>query len=540
MPTRVGPSLETLVQRIASVCPLGPLAASVQGRFASLLSSARVYVSPLLYSRFFLSLLFYAALGEALALLLLPQVQAALVLASLATLQLLPLLTLLVLSGSRRRAVEAELPFFLIALSIMSRDTSPSVDGGLLRVAALGEGVFPALRSESEMLERDLTFLPGSPTEVLEKAFSGNPSRSVREFVHSFTTTLTTGKSVSEYVEEESRREVGLMESSWKSFSESVGSLAEVSLMVLALFPVGLEMIAAAMPGFASSIMLIVSMCLLAGFSAVLLIVLESVQPVAHNTPPSSLYILLTLASWVVSALLYFERVIPVAFSLLIPLAFSCLGFARTRGVYDRIRRGEQEISLLLHDLAEESKAGVSLPEGLGKITSGGHRFASIGEPLSAFHRSIMLGATPTEAQKSISHPSWLVRLSFGLLSVAFTTGAGFEQLEGLSSFFKRITDARRNASRSLLPFVLVGVIVPVISVASMNFLGSFSAGAGVPFLPSFSDVSQSYVLISISAVAMLTGLLLSKLFTQTTRHGVAIPLLMLSTLVSLLVFGVL
>ena len=105
--------------------------------------------------------------------------------------------------------MEAELPFFLIALSIMSKDTSPSIDDGLRRVAALGDNVFPALASESAMLERDLTFLPGSPTDVLERAFQNNPSRSLKDFVHSFTTTLTTGKSVGEFVEEESQREVG-------------------------------------------------------------------------------------------------------------------------------------------------------------------------------------------------------------------------------------------------------------------------------------------------------------------------------------------
>ncbi|MDA4122314.1 MAG: hypothetical protein OK456_03935 [Thaumarchaeota archaeon] len=543
MGIQAAPSLELLVKRVAPFWPSGLMVDRLQGRISGLLSSGNVYISPALYSRFSLALLVYPLAGEVLAAALLPTVQTLFVLGSLATVQLMPLLLLLARSGSRRRAVEAELPFFLIALSIMSQDSSPSIDGGMRRVAALGDGVFPALRSESDRLERDLTFIPGSPTSVLESAFRDNPSRSLRDFVHSFTTTLTTGKSVEGYVEEESKREVGQMESRAKSFSESVGSLAEVSLMVLALFPVGVEMIAAAIPGFASSVMLIVSMGLLATFSVVLLVVLESVQPVAHNTPPASLYIVLSLASWVASTALYLLGTLPLAFSLLIPFGFSVFGFFRTRGVYDRIRRGEQEISLLLHDLAEASKAGVSLPEALAKITASSSQFGSIGEPLSVFHHAIMSGATPAEAQKGVSHPSWLVRLSFGLLSVAFSTGAGFEQLERLSSFFKRVTDARRNASRSLLPFVLIGVIVPVISVASLNFLGGFSSGStgsGIPFLPSLADVSKTYVLITISAVALLTGVLLSKLFTQTARHGVAIPLLMASTLVSLAVFGVL
>jgi pilus assembly protein TadC len=527
------------MRRVAFLCPLGAVAEALEGRLSRMLSSARVYLSPRIYSRFTVSLLVYPAFAEALVALAVPQAQALFLLASLAIIQLLPFLIPLGLSGSRKKSVDAELPFFLVMLSIFSHDSSPTIDDALRRVASLGDGVLPALRHESEVLERDMTFMPGSPTQVLESAFSSHPSRSLRDFVHSFTITLTTGKSVEQYVEQEAQRQVSLLEGRWKGFSESVASLAEVSLMVLALFPVGVEMIASAIPGFASSQMLLISLAALAGFSAVLLVVLESVQPVSRNSTPSARFLAMTLASWTACTLLYYVAAIPITISLVVPLAVSAFGFLRTRKVYDRIRRGEEEVSLLLHDLAEESKAGVSLPEALSKISSGTSRYQSIGGPLAAFHHAIMLGSSPAEAQKKISHPSWLVRLSFGMLAVAFSTGAGFEQLERLSSFFKRATDARRNASRALLPFVLIGVVVPVISVASMNFLGGLNSAGGIPFLPSFGSVSQSYLLISISAVSLLTGLLLSKLFTQTSKHAVAVPILLASTLVSLLVFGV-
>ncbi len=39
----------------------------------------------------------------------------------------------------------------------------PTIDDGLRRLAALGDGVFPELSKEQAVLERDLTFLPGSP-----------------------------------------------------------------------------------------------------------------------------------------------------------------------------------------------------------------------------------------------------------------------------------------------------------------------------------------------------------------------------------------
>jgi len=512
------------------------MATSLEERFSPLLNSSRIYLAPSVYSRFSLSLIIYPIPGELLALLL-PMSKAFFVLAALGVVQLVPLLLPLTMAFARQRAVDAELPFLLMFLSIFSHDSSPTIDDGLRKVASLGDGVFPAFRSEAAIMERDLTFAPGAPAEVIEKTFARNPSKKLRQFIHSLMITMTTGKSVAEYVEEESLRQVELMEARWKGFSQSVGSLAEVSLMVLALFPVGLDMVAVTIPGLAAAEILLISLALLGVFSGVLLLLMDAAQPVLYNSRPATYPLVLSLISWAFSTALYYLGVLSMVFSLLLPLAVSTLGVLLTRGLYGRIRKGEEEVSVLLHDLAEESKAGVSLPEALSKMKTEADQFSSIKAPLAAFQHSIMLGSSPEEAQKKISHPSWLVRLSFGMLSAAFVTGAGYEKLERLSSFFKRLSDARRDASRSLIPFFLVGVIVPGISLAAMSFLSTFGQG-GIPFLPSFGQVSKSYILVSISAVSMMTGLLLSKLYTQTSRHALGVPILLASTLVSLLIMG--
>ena len=194
----------------------------------------------------------------------------------------------------------------------------------------------------------------------------------------------------------------------------------------------------------------------------------------------------------------------------------------------------------MLHDLAEESKAGVSLPEALSKLSSRAESFASIKEPVLTFYQSTRLGLTPTEAQRRVTHPSWLVRLGFGILSIAFETGAGFEHLEELSSLFRRVADARKSVTQSMIPFMLIGAIVPVISVAAITFLAGF-AQQSVPIgLPVFAvQASQASLILSVSTVSVLSGVLLSKLLTQTVRHEIALPILMASTLISLVAFGV-
>lgn len=505
-----------------------------------MLSSASMFISPRTYSRFVVSLLVLPAPAEALALLLLPTEQAALIIGAVALVQAMPVVTLVSRANSRRRAADAELPFFLMTLSVFVHEADPTLQEGFKRVSAIGARVFPAFTKEGEILERDDTFVPGSPMVVAEKAFAGHPSARVRAFVHGFLKSLATGKDVSEFVRQETSFQIQKLEQSWSSFSVSVGSLAEVTFILLALFPVGLEMVGATVSGFTSSFLFVASFALLVVTAVIFLVLTDSIQPIVYDRPPSAIWLAFSIASWGLSTLAFRAGMLGSREYVLVPLCVSLIGFYETRRDYSRIRKGEEEVGAMLHDLAEESKAGVSLPEALSKLSSRAESFSSIKEPVLAFYQSTRLGLTPTEAQRRITHPSWLVRLGFGILSIAFETGAGFEHLEELSSLFRRVADARKGVTQSMIPFMLIGAIVPVISVAAITFLAGF-AQESVPIgLPVFAvQPSQESLILSVSTVSVLSGVLLSKLLTQTVRHQVALPILMASTLVSLLAFGV-
>ena len=534
------PTPELLVQRLASLCPLPSAASRLQGKLVPMLSSASLFISPRTYSRFVVSLLVLPAPVEALALLLLPFDQAGLIVAALAVVQAMPLVTLLSRANSRKKAADAELPFFLMTLSVFVHEANPTLQEGFKRVTAIGARVFPAFTKEGEILARDDAFVPGSPMGVAERAFAGHPSARVRAFVQGFLKTLATGKDVSEFVRQETSFQVQRLEQAWSAFSVSVGSLAEVTFILLALFPVGLEMVGATISGFTSSFLFLASFALLGVAAVVFLVLTDSIQPVVYDRPPSALWLAVSLAGWGVSTAAFQAGLLGARGYILVPLCVSVLGFYETRRQYSRVRRGEEEVSAMLHDLAEESKAGASLPEALSRLSSRADSFKSIKEPVLAFYQSTRLGLTPTEAQRKVTHPSWLVRLGFGILSIAFETGAGFEHLEELSALFRRVADARKSVTQSMIPFMLIGAIVPVISVAAITFLAGF-AQQSVPIgLPAFAvQASQTSLILSVSTVSMLSGVLLSKLLTQTVRHEIALPILMASTLVSLVAFGV-
>jgi len=534
------PTPELLVQRLASMCPLPNVAARLQAKLAPMLSAASLFISPRTYSRFVVSLLVFPVPLEALSLVLLPLGRAGLIVGGLAVVQAMPIVVLLSRANSRRKAADAELPFFLMTLSVFVHEANPTLQEGFKRVTAIGARVFPTFTKEGEILARDDAFVPGSPMGVAEKAFEGHPSARVRAFVRGFLKTLATGKDISEFVQQETAFQIQKLEQSWSAFSASMGSLAEVTFILLALFPVGLEMVGATVSGFTSSFLFLASFALLAVAAVVFLILTDAIQPVVYDRPPPGLWLAVSLVGWGLSTVAFLAGMLGAREYVLVPLCVSLLGFYETRRHYSRIRKGEEEVGAMLHDLAEESKAGVSLPEALSKLSSRSESFSSIREPVLAFYQSTRLGLTPTEAQRRVIHPSWLVRLGFGILSIAFETGAGFEHLEELSSLFRRVADARKSVTQSMIPFMLIGAIVPVISVAAITFLAGF-AQQGAPIgLPVFAvQASQASLIFSVSTVSMLSGLLLSKMLTQTVRHEIALPVLMASTLVSLVAFGV-
>ena len=115
-------------------------------------------------------------------------------------------------------------------------------------------------------------FVPDSPAGVAERTFAAHPSSRVRAFVHGFLKTLATGKDISEFVRQETSFQIQKLEQSWSAFSVSIGSLAEVTFILLALFPVGLEMVGATVSGFTSSYLFSASFALLAVAALVFLL----------------------------------------------------------------------------------------------------------------------------------------------------------------------------------------------------------------------------------------------------------------------------
>ncbi len=317
----------------------------------------------------------------------------------------------------------------------------------------------------------------------------------------------------------------------------ALSSITEVSFIFLAIFPVGIQMVAGGFAGGRSSGLLALSTGALALVAFVLLIWMDSTQPVTRDTSfPAARLTALLASSCAVMAMYYLQLIVvsEAAFAL---LALSSVYVFFSRGFFRTLGAGEREAAGMLHDLAEMTRSGVELPRALPGLLEDPGAVVALRGPLATFAFQLSMGKSPVAAQKMISHPSWLVRISFALLAVAFETGGGFEQLERLSSSFRRVTDSKASARASVLPYAALGIAVPALSAASFWFLRNMLALS--PGFQLFAvHITGTGAGGSILACTVLTGLLISKAHSQSMKNTSGLPPLLASALISLLLFG--
>jgi len=516
--------------------PIGPPAGLVSF-FAPRIEGADLLASPSDYAKLSLFVISAASAAGIASLVFVRSVLSVPVLLSLLALALLPLLLVALRAQTRRRSVDGELPFFAMLLFILSQESTVSLASAFEKAEQLGARIFPAISRESGRLRRNIAYSNESEQSTVENAFRLHPSRSMRELVHGYQSALSSGRDVHEFAREEADRLLAVQEERWRGFSTAISSLTEVSFIFLAIFPVGIQMIAGGFAGGSSSNLLALSTLLLALLALGLLVWMDSAQPVSRDASLPPKYLAGLVSACCGTMALYYLGVLGISEAAGALLAFSCAYVVKSAGFFRTLKAGEEESASVLHDLAELTRSGVELPRALPSLLEDRDSVRSLRGPLATFAIQLSLGRTPVEAQRAIEHPSWLVRVSFSLLAVAFETGGGFEQLERLSSSFRRISDSRASAKASVLPYAALGVAVPTLSAASFWFLRNMQALS--PGFQLFTvRAAGTGAGGSILACTVLTGLLVSKAYSQSVRNAAGLPPLLASALVSLLLFG--
>jgi len=139
-------------------------------------------------------------------------------------------------AGRRRREIDANLPYVISTLSILSAAGVPA-DRAFRLLAALERGGQIGLGGEALLIYRDLTLLGGDLISVLKEAAERKVSTHLSTLLEGIVATIRSGGDLTTYLQEEGRSIMRLHRSIMRELLDFMVIIAEIFTALAVAFP---------------------------------------------------------------------------------------------------------------------------------------------------------------------------------------------------------------------------------------------------------------------------------------------------------------
>jgi flagellar protein FlaJ len=415
---------------------------------------------------------------------------------------------------SRRTSVEAELPFFSVASSVMA------VTGlSLIRAfeLALRSKLFPAMSKEASLLRRNSLYFSGSPLEALEEVAREHPSSMFRQWILGYTSVLRSGGDVAAYLASKARDFLRGLERKWMSYANTTSVLGEAVLAVFLICPLSIALTSLVFAGGLSVKInqlysLVVVPCITVASSALI----HYAQPRSFDryelSKPALTSLVvgaaLLLALSALTSLQPHEALLASLLASSIPLAV-CSHLQLSSAL-----QAEKALPDFLRDVTEHVKLGFSVRDSILRLSrrSYGKHLDSL---LSTMRSRLALGHPFEEAALSLKTPSWLVKAALLILAQLSESGGGRPVvLEMLTNYVGDYNAAKASGRAGVRLQAYVGYGAPAFMVAGVSMLKALAkqlASTSSPTPPAALALAPSYaafleVLPSVMLMTVITS----------------------------------
>lgn len=430
----------------------------------------------------------------------------------------LPWLRLRSMIGDRKRAADAELPFFAIHAAI-GQTAGLSLYDSLC--STMGKGVLREMERGARLAKRSFRIMGTSAVGAIERLGMEHPHPGMRALLLGYASELRSGGNVAGYLEDKADELLRLARHRWERYVRNVGTIAEITLSTLLVLPLLLLMALFLSPGsvvtlgvgfLAVGIPLLIAMC----FS-----MLRAAQPRDYTRYDGS-PILPLLAAPIAGVLLL--RACPLWIAVCISAGIGFLLY----GIPVMLQRAvalSQERSLpdFLRDVTELQKLNIPVAKAIVRLRERSGYTREFRRLLDRVARQLQAGRSLSEVR--VPTRSWLVRLTFfHLTQIAESGGIAVRSMELLTDFITRVKEDRDEARSSVsiyryislaAPFMLAAMVGGMIGAIQMLNLPEVSGAAeglpaglplsfGVP--PLFRTVADATVFLSSAGLAFLTS----------------------------------
>lgn len=429
----------------------------------------------------------------------------------------LPWLRLRGMIGDRKRAVDGELPFFTVHAAI-AQSAGLNLYESLTSV--IGKGVFKQIARDAEFLRRNVKVLGRSPIAALERLGRNHPHRGMQTLLLGYTSEYHAGGDLEGYLEGKASEYLRGTRRRWDRYVKDVGTVAEVILVVLFLFPILAISAIFLSPEWSFSIGL---GFLTMGIPLILALcysIIRSSQPKDYSKFHGNPYLPLVVAP-VGIFILAGSMPLWALISIGIGVGLAAYGFSVWLQRRKALRE-EESLPQFLRDVTEYRKMDWPLKKTVETLWEESKYTSEFNELLGHAVKQVRMGRRFSEVE--LPTRSWLVKLGFFHLGqVAETGGFTTRSMELLTDFTTRVKEAR-DATRSSLGVyrwiaiaapILLAIVVGAMTAMLTTFnlpqvMGGTLGGGGLPQLqtkvpPSFLFLSDGIITLSSIGMAFLT-----------------------------------
>jgi len=464
-----------------------------------------------------------------------------------------------IIAGSFSSGLEAEVPYMSVYVSVMATGGVPPFTS-LKRLSMVS--LLPRIRKLSGRITLLVDALGRDPISVMEEAADTVPSRSFRELLRGYTSTLRMGGDVVSYLLR--KTEMILKEGAVKIriIGERISGLMEAYISVSVLMALGIYVIYAMSLGMASMYstfsfsmeqFTLFSYVLMPLLSLIFIYLADALQPkypvtdyrpykillastpifmftltslfLAFNIPELKLLPFIGFSNSLLEGLLAslgmrgYEPAIGLATSLILSTIPSAIADVK----YSYERRGiNEDLGVFLRDLVEARKTGLPLEECV-RILSG-RSYGRFTRHLKTMARMIGWGVPLSRVYEKLSRDikSWTALINLYLLADTIEVGGGSsETLEVMARFAEDVNAIEREKRSVLKPLLFIPYIGALILIFSTIILLIYQKSLASMARMAFSYYSFTSTLLPPLIIHMyLMGLVAGKVSSGTISSG--------------------
>lgn len=442
--------------------------------------------------------------------------------------------------AERRIAIEDEIAFFTMYVSVM-QTIGKSFYTSIVEI--IGKEIFPAIETESKMLDRNIRLFGMDPITALNSHGITHPNLHFSNLLLGYVSISKSGGDLGQFMERKSDEFFTYARFRFSKYTKQAEIIGETMLILLNILPILLMTSSFLMASESIQIIMSISFIVVPATTILMIIIINSFQPKTKDNVKFSIFSILLGGIFALIVLVMNQ---PHWMILVVAVGVTAIfNHIATSHQFREISMIESALPDFFRDVTEYRKIGIAIPNALIRIAnqrSYNHYFDSL---LSKIATNLALGNNLNKILESMVIRSWLGRTSFFVLGRIAGSGGGTpEILEQITDFSGKIKEAKNEMVSGLQIFSYMAYASPVLMILSASGMKDVMAKIGpgmqqlmqnemngMTITPEFLGIVNLLIIIC----SFCMGLIMSKITYFTMKYTLTIGVS--STIAMILVF---